>query len=423
MSQGQQNAGAGERPYYGQPYQGYDQPYPAYDRHSSYDQSRQNYDQSQPQPHQSYDQRRQNQNYRDSYYDQAPPSAPAPYSDKGPYADNGPYYDQSYANDPLPPRGSEKIEVSGGDPSGFDYDPYGPPQSRQFSDSANSHPIYEDELRYGERERAAPDDSRYIASKNNAPFRAQTGVYSRSPTQSEAKLLVGSDSLQRTPPKRLTCWDYTLCRCWPRWARWICCSCLLIFLGLLIAIAVIAATFKVPIINMNGVTSQPNVPDYAQNGTSFSFNFALKIGVVNNNIIGATFEKIAAVAYYPIGQTRVGSGELTNVNFPSHSTTNLTFPFSITYDPTLDKDQTILSDIASRCGLLGAPKTPISVNYAVTLYLRILFVTVTPPPFRQSTSIDCPIQDGQLPQGLNLSGLSAPTGIPTIPGPAPTATS
>jgi len=169
----------------------------------------------------------------------------------------------------------------------------------------------------------------------------------------------------------------------------------------------------VPTITLNGVTKQPGVEEYVQNGTSFSFNFALKIGVVNNNIIGATFQKIKAMAYYPIDQTPVGGGELNGVSFPARATTNLTFPFSISYDPMVDKDQAVLNDIASRCGLLGGPETkrPIAVNYAVTLYLRVFFVTITPPSIKQSTSIDCPIQDGQLPaftQGLVSSGLGLP---------------
>jgi hypothetical protein len=194
---------------------------------------------------------------------------------------------------------------------------------------------------------------------------------------------------------------------------------LLIVVGLLVAAAVIFFTFKMPSISMNGVTTQPNVPDFVQNGTGFSFNFALKIGVVNPNIIGATFEKIKAVAYYPIDQTNMGGGELNNVNFRAHGTTNLTFPFSITYDPSTDMDQSILNDIASRCGLLGDAKRPISISYAVTLYIRIIFVTITPPSIRQNTSIECPIQDGQIPsfvQGL------VPSGVPGAPHPAPTGT-
>lgn len=390
--------GGGGRPYYPNSQYGYDQSYNQPHPDQSYDPSRSN--QSYDQPHRGYDQGK--------YYDSAQ------------YSDQGPYYDQQYTNDPLPtdaplPHGSEKIQVSNNDLSSPTY-PYGPPVTSQYySDSSNSHPVFEDDTRYGERERTAPDDTRYTASINNTPFRQRTGVYPGSPTQSEAKLLVGTEAL-KPPPKRLSCWDYTLCRCWPRWARWICCSCLLIIIGLAIAVAVIAATFKMPQISMNGVDSQPGVPEYVRNGTSFSFNFALKIGVVNDNILGATFEKITAEAYYPINNTPMGGGNLTNVVFPAHATTNLTFPFNIDYDPTLDSDQAILNDIASRCGLLGAPKEPIVVNYIVTLYLRIIFVTVRPPSIRKSASIDCPVQDGQLPSFAQnaipsgiVSGISVPT--------------
>jgi len=246
----------------------------------------------------------------------------------------------------------------------------------------------------------------------NAPFPVKG-----SPALSEAKLLVPPGSSQK-PRKPRSCWYYPLCKCWPRWARFICCACLLIVLGLVVAVAIIAATFKVPSITLNGVTTQPGVDEFVQNGTSFSFNFALEIGVVNDNIIGATFQKIKAAAFYPIDQTPVGGGELNNVNFPSHATTNLTFPFSIVYDPMMDKDQAVVNDIASRCGLLGGAKQPIVVTYTVTLYLRIIFVTITPPPIKQKTSIDCPIQDGQLPSfaqgmGITPSNIGLPPSTPT----------
>jgi hypothetical protein len=75
----------------------------------------------------------------------------------------------------------------------------------------------------------------------------------------------------------------------------------------------------------------------------------------------------------------------------SNAVTNFTFPFSIEYDPTTDKDQAILSDIATKCGLLGGQKEQLTVNYQIRLAVKVLFVTVH-PTVTSSASFDCPIQ-------------------------------
>jgi hypothetical protein len=60
------------------------------------------------------------------------------------------------------------------------------------------------------------------------------------------------------------------------------------------------------------------------------------------------------------------------------------------YDPNQGSDQSMLADIASKCGLLGGPKQDITVNYdlALTLKIGVIPITITLP---EKASFPCPI--------------------------------
>ncbi|GAB5587822.1 hypothetical protein Unana1_02722 [Umbelopsis nana] len=137
---------------------------------------------------------------------------------------------------------------------------------------------------------------------------------------------------------------------------------------------------------------------FAVNGTSWDINVGLMIGIDNPNIESATLSDMNATAFYPTSPTTaVGGGYLASQGVASNAVTNFTFPFSIQYDPTNDKNQAMLSDIATKCGLLGGQKKPLTVNYKLQLAVKVLFVTVH-PTVSSSASFDCPIQNGQLPE-------------------------
>jgi hypothetical protein len=71
--------------------------------------------------------------------------------------------------------------------------------------------------------------------------------------------------------------------------------------------------------------------------------------------------------FYPINNTDMGGGDETDITFHAHSQTNFTFPFTISYQKSLDPSNKILVDIATKCGFIGGNKTPISVNYKITV--------------------------------------------------------
>ncbi|GAN05229.1 conserved hypothetical protein [Mucor ambiguus] len=204
---------------------------------------------------------------------------------------------------------------------------------------------------------------------------------------------VPGDEIQKKtrPLKHYLC--CICCPCLPMWARYGCC--------------VLAAIFKIPQVNFNGPTKHPDgyAPFEKSNDTlAFSVNFGLQIGVVNDNVESITFESIRAIAYYPTApKMSVGGGEILNVHIRSYGITNFTFPFSIKYNPTKDEGYAMLTDIASKCGLLGgSSKQDLYIEYDLIPTIRIAGIAIS-PTIHQSSHFPCPISSGQLTMGLTVN--------------------
>jgi hypothetical protein len=176
----------------------------------------------------------------------------------------------------------------------------------------------------------------------------------------------------------------------------ICCFLILI---ILIVGLILFLTFKQPQVDFLEIgQSSDNVEPYVQTPTGFDFNFGLKIRVNNPNIIGATFSSIKVVAFYPNFDKSIGGGNMTNVKIASRGNTTIDFPFSIRYDMGIDPNFEILRDIATKCGLIGSSeKQKITINYTLTLSLKLLFVSIPTPDFKKQANIDCPLKDGKIP--------------------------
>lgn len=185
----------------------------------------------------------------------------------------------------------------------------------------------------------------------------------------------------------------------------ICCILILIIIAIVVAVVLWA---KPPKIEFQGVIPSPNgLPPYQQNGNTFSFNFGLKISVNNPNVVGADFTAIRAIAFYPGHDTSIGGGNKTNVHIEKDANTTINFPFSVVYDPSTDPGLTILSDIASKCGILpGSQKQKLTINYLLTLGFKVLAITLS-PSFNRTTEIDCPIPAGTTIPGLSLLGFGS----------------
>ena len=84
-----------------------------------------------------------------------------------------------------------------------------------------------------------------------------------------------------------------------------------------------------------------------------------------------SFNTLSGQIFFPINNTLIGSGQANNVNFPSHSNTNFTFPFDIKYTTDIDPSQQIISTIATKC--LSNPQQQLTVSYKITvrIYVRV----------------------------------------------------
>ncbi|TRM62620.1 hypothetical protein BD626DRAFT_51951 [Schizophyllum amplum] len=121
-------------------------------------------------------------------------------------------------------------------------------------------------------------------------------------------------------------------------------------------------------------------------------NLAVNISVTNPNYFGVSLSDVTADLKYPIdGDDKdVGGGSLDNVDFPSHTTKDIKFPFSIDYQLTDDPDYSVLMDLVSKCGLSGSSSGEITVDYKIKLGIKFLFINVS-PSISNSYSFACPI--------------------------------
>ncbi|KII88353.1 hypothetical protein PLICRDRAFT_175952 [Plicaturopsis crispa FD-325 SS-3] len=186
------------------------------------------------------------------------------------------------------------------------------------------------------------------------------------------------------------------------------CGCIvLVTLFLLISIVLaLALWIRPPNITVGGVEQNSSGSTIQVQSDGVSINMGVNITVNNPNYFAVDFKQIKAEIFYPINNTAIGGGTEQNINFKSHEQTNFTFPFTIDYKTANDPSNKILLDLATKCGFIGGTKSDISVNYKITLGLRILFITVS-PVVSNSMSFACPLKESDIAGflGSSLAGL------------------
>ncbi|KAL4067883.1 hypothetical protein J3A83DRAFT_4359747 [Scleroderma citrinum] len=175
-----------------------------------------------------------------------------------------------------------------------------------------------------------------------------------------------------------------------------CCCTLLIALLLIISVLLALLLWVRPpnvIIGSVGPPSTGSEIQLESNGVQL--NLAINITVNNPNYFSVSFSSINANIYYPINNTYIGGGNQTGITFPSHTNKTITFPFSIAYTTTMPSSNQILADLTTKCGLNGGTASDITVDYDLTLNLRVLFFTVS-PTVSNSASFMCPLTSSDL---------------------------
>lgn len=63
----------------------------------------------------------------------------------------------------------------------------------------------------------------------------------------------------------------------------------------------------------------------------------------------------------------VGGGERNNIVFRSNSETTFDFPLTVSYNVTDDPNRVVLTDLLTKCGIVGGQKTNLVVRYRITV--------------------------------------------------------
>ncbi|KAI5121649.1 hypothetical protein M0805_002725 [Coniferiporia weirii] len=207
---------------------------------------------------------------------------------------------------------------------------------------------------------------------------------------------------------------------WMKGGRGKCClrfCCCTLFTAIFLIIGIVlslAIWIRPPDITINqAALESENGSTFAVTSDSLDLNLGVNISVANPNYFSVSFKDIKVNLTYPINNMDVGGGEKDNVVFHSHTQLTFDFPLTLSYNLTEDTNEAVLKDLLSKCGITGT-KEDITVDYKITLGLKILFVTIS-PSFSNSFNFECPITAADISSLLEGSGLNITsiTGIST----------
>jgi len=178
--------------------------------------------------------------------------------------------------------------------------------------------------------------------------------------------------------------------------RFCCCTLMTIVFFIISILLPLALWTRPPNIIVGNVQATSNGSEIQTLSNGVQINLELPIYVSNPNYFSVSFSSITAEIYYPINNTLIGSGQENDITFHSHSNTNFTFPFSIEYTTAMPSSAQIIADLITKCGISGGTVSDITVNYDITLALRVLFFTVS-PTISNSASFLCPLTASDIP--------------------------
>ncbi|KDE08120.1 hypothetical protein MVLG_01601 [Microbotryum lychnidis-dioicae p1A1 Lamole] len=165
--------------------------------------------------------------------------------------------------------------------------------------------------------------------------------------------------------------------------RVVCCIVLMFIIILVGVVTSFLLWTRPPAVSFNGIELPSNGQEVTVTGDGFLINFKLKIGVLNPNFFGVTFDRIQADAYHPLKpSTAFGGGTLDGVEIKKDSNTTIRFPFDVNYTTAYDLDLVVLRDIATRCGFYNTSSsvsnTEITVNYKIRLTFKVVGIKISP---------------------------------------------
>ncbi|KAH8995395.1 hypothetical protein EDB92DRAFT_201737 [Lactarius akahatsu] len=301
--------------------------------------------------------------------------------------------------------------------------PYATGEASQYYNDNQQHDAYYDGSHFDpyntHQRHDSNDQGRIQEPYQDEPIHPLSQGHSTDPLNHENKEepTFYADEFSATPrngnPRNVRTWRYQQGRhLWTRGGglrclcRFFFCT-VFIALFLVISIALCLALWIRPpdiIIGSNNNTSPVVTQGVNVVNDGIQVKLGLPVQVVNPNYFSAKLTHVTADIIYPINNTHIGNGTLSNVKLPSHTTTSFTFPFTIDYTESIDPTSAIITDIAAKC--LASPQKDLTIKYELTVGVKVFFVSVS-PTISDSISFTCPISSSDLETlakqlGLNL---------------------
>ncbi|KAI0727231.1 hypothetical protein C8Q72DRAFT_876512 [Fomitopsis betulina] len=187
--------------------------------------------------------------------------------------------------------------------------------------------------------------------------------------------------------------------------RLFCCT-IMIAVFLFISVVLSLALWVRPPSVLIGTPTINSTQAVSVQGSAIVIALEVNASINNPNYFSVELTDLTLDLFYPINNTDVGGGEVKNVDFKSHETTNFTFPLNLEYNITGTSNTKVLVDLATKCGVIpGTSKSDITVDYTATVGVRILAVPVK-PTISSSFSFECPIDASELEEMMEAAGIS-----------------
>lgn len=171
--------------------------------------------------------------------------------------------------------------------------------------------------------------------------------------------------------------------------RFACCTIMIAVLLIVSIVLSLALWIRPPSIEIGNVVTR-NTTGSLSSPDGLEINLSVDIGVNNPNYFSVDFKQLKVEIFYPPNDVPVGGGEANDIVFASGEHTNFTFPFQLSYRSADDPGSAVFIDLGEKCGIGGTTrKQDISVDYKLSLAIRILLITIK-PVVRNTFTFTCP---------------------------------
>ncbi|KAI0320740.1 hypothetical protein OF83DRAFT_509206 [Amylostereum chailletii] len=275
------------------------------------------------------------------------------------------------------------------------YNPY--PDAGQYNDPYSAH-----------RPHASDDQGGLDSAYRDEPFTPPNAAGKETPADPDT---YSYRSEKEKTPQNLRAWRYDhQGNLWTKGGRWRCCGrffccTILVTLFLIIGIVLSLVLYARPPNIIIGDITVPTSSPFSPITNGLQINLDLPVQVSNPNYFGVKLPSVKANIFYNLNnnETHIGNGTLDNVQLPSGSNKNITFPFSLVYTPSIDPSGAILQDLLQKCFGSGGN---LDISYKINVAIKVASITINLPSINNQDSFACPIPESALTDALGGLGLN-----------------